>query len=49
MKASDPKGTAAPIGIVIAGLPSAPSHTVFSAYEWGPAPASSDEPVREAV
>ena len=48
MKASDPKGTREPIGIVIAGLPAAPSATVFSAYVWGP-PATNDEPIREAV
>jgi len=49
MKASDPKGTPEPIGIVIAGLPAAPSATVFFAYEWAPAPATNDEPIREAV
>lgn len=49
MKSSDPKGTPEPIGIIIAGLPSAPSATVFSAYVWGPAPNTNDEPVREAV
>jgi hypothetical protein len=48
MKASDPNGTREPIGIVIAGLPDVPSSTVFSAYVWGPAPAT-DEPARRTV
>ena len=44
MKASEPKGSREPIGIIISGLPSAPSSTVFSAYVWGPAPATNEEP-----
>jgi hypothetical protein len=44
MKGSDPKGSQEPVGIVISGLPSAPAATVFSAYVWGPAPGTPDEP-----
>jgi len=49
MKASDPKGTREPIGIVIAGLPTPPAATVFAAFEWGPAPAAADEPAPERI
>lgn len=44
MKASDPKRSREPIGIVISGLPSAPSAPVFTAYVWGPAPPNAEEP-----
>jgi hypothetical protein len=32
------------VGIVISGMPEAPLTTVFSAYVWGPAPGTEDEP-----
>jgi hypothetical protein len=42
------KGTVAkvpqePVGIVISGMQRAPQPTVFSAYVWGPAPASAED------
>jgi hypothetical protein len=43
MKAKEKKTSDEPMGIVIAGMKSAPSVTVFSAYEWAPAPVE-DEP-----
>jgi hypothetical protein len=44
MKSKERKSNDEPIGIVIAGILNAPSSTVFSAYEWSPAPAVEDEP-----
>ena len=44
MKSKERKSNDEPIGIVIAGILNAPSATVFSAFEWGPAPAIEDEP-----
>ena len=38
MKGKKTKVTKEPIGIVIAGTPTPPLATVFSAYVWGPAP-----------
>ena len=38
MKGKKTKVTNEPIGIVIAGTPTPPNGTVFSAYVWGPAP-----------
>ena len=43
MKGIDPKVPTEPVGIVISGLPRAPQTTVFSAYVWGPAPATTEE------
>lgn len=47
MKGKKTKVTKEPIGIVIAGTPTPPSATVFTAYVWGPAPVNTaeDEPV----
>lgn len=47
MKGKKTKATKSgePIGIVIAGTPTPPLGTVFTAYVWGPAPATAeDEP-----
>jgi hypothetical protein len=43
MKASDPKATQELVGIVISGTTRPPQTTVFTAYVYGPAPASSTE------
>ena len=45
MKSKDSKVGKAiePVGIVISGMPTPPSGTVFTAYMYGPAPASSTE------
>ena len=43
MKSKEKKTSDEPMGIVIAGMPSAPSATVFSAYVWAPAPGLTDE------
>ncbi len=48
MKGRDNKVPREPIGIVIAGLPSTPPTTVFSAYVWGPAPTTAEEPEPQA-
>jgi len=44
MKVADSKRTDEPVGIVICGTTQPVQRTVFLAYEWSPAPASSDEP-----
>jgi hypothetical protein len=45
MKAKKTKVSQEPMGIVIAGTPTPPLGTVFSAYVWGPpASAAEDEP-----
>lgn len=38
MKGKKAKVSNEPVGIVIAGTPTPPNGTVFSAYVWGPAP-----------
>lgn len=43
MKGKQTKVPHEPVGIVIAGTPTPPSVTVFAAYVWGPAPASSEK------
>ena len=43
MKASEPKATKEPVGIVISGLSRTQPPTVFSAYVWAPAPPESDD------
>ena len=43
MKTKEKKASDEPMGIVIAGMPSAPSVTVFAAYVWAPAPGASDD------
>ena len=45
MKGKKTKVSKEPIGIVIAGTPTPPLGTVFTAYVWGPAPnVVEDEP-----
>lgn len=46
MKGKKTKVTKEPMGIVIAGTPTPPLGTVFTAYVWGPAPTNTaeDEP-----
>jgi hypothetical protein len=50
MKGKETKSgaTQEPIGIVIAGTFTPPRGTVFSAYVWGPAPATQDEDPKAA-
>ena len=43
MKGTLPKATQEPVGIVISGWPQTQRPTVFSAYVWGPAPATSED------
>lgn len=43
MKSKKTKASTEPMGIVIAGTATPPLGTVFSAYVWGPAPASATE------
>lgn len=43
MKGKKTKVTKEPIGIVIAGTPTPPLGTVFTAYEWSPAPSASSD------
>lgn len=43
MKGKKTKVSKEPIGIVIAGTPTPPTGTVFSAYVWGPAPSSTTD------
>jgi hypothetical protein len=44
MKGKETKKNAQePVGIVISGMQRVPQPTVFSAYEWSPAPASSED------
>lgn len=44
MKGKDPKASKELVGIVISGAPQPPVSTVFSAYVYGTAPATKDEP-----
>ena len=43
MKGKKTKVSKEPIGIVIAGTPTPPMVTVFSAYVWGPAPSAPED------
>jgi hypothetical protein len=43
MKGKKTKVSKEPIGIVIAGTPTPPMATVFTAYVWGPAPTAADD------
>lgn len=43
MKGKKTKVSKEPIGIVIAGTPTPPMATVFSAYVWGPAPSTPED------
>lgn len=46
MKGKKAKVSKEPIGIVIAGTPTPPMSTVFSAYVWGPAPSTPEDESR---
>lgn len=43
MKARENKAAQEPVGIIISGPTRTQLPTVFSAYVWGPAPATSDD------
>jgi hypothetical protein len=43
MKGKETKVPHEPVGIVIAGTPTPPRSTVFSAYVWGPAPTTPEK------
>lgn len=43
MKRSDRSNPQELVGIVISGMPRVPQPSVFTAYVWGPAPATTDD------
>ena len=46
MKGKETKAPQELVGIVISGMPTPPLATVFSAYVYGPAPATSEKPAK---
>lgn len=43
MKGPESKAAHEPVGIIISGMPRVQLPTVFAAYEWGPAPSTSED------
>ena len=43
MKGPESKTAQEPVGIIISGMPRVQLPTVFAAYEWGPAPSTSED------